>query len=451
MNMHALLLPLTVTHSHSQSNPEQHSHNPQAPQLTQFSKSVPAAGANITLSFTKGLTPNSDFVVHLVARDSSGNCQPRFTSVPVHTADNIPPVTLAMRLANVTGTSAELHVQLDEPGTAIFAVFDSEQMPGCPSAADMFASSGGQPNSTAVVSGSVTVPARAPAEAVAPLQGLTSETRYLACVVAEDSTQLHNQQSAVRHLNFTTLDVTPPAVKVNVKRSADGEDVACTHAPPHLCYASWTIELSESGSVRWLLLQNDSLLSATPLPGPATMLTAAELTSIFPGGSAVAEGRISFPPSPSAPVVVASLPSNAAYALVVAASDNAMPLPNTPAAVTVQVLLAPDVQPPTFLESGLVAAADSSLECAVRLDEPATTYFVLAANPSRTPNTTEVLAGLSAGGGTSVEAAGSVSSMQSNVSVPLEISGLAAGHLYDLHLVAVDASDNEQTNVTTLR
>jgi hypothetical protein len=426
--------------------------------LAQTSQPVPAAGANATFTFDQGLTPNTDYVVRLIARDAAGNCQPAFTDVAVHTADNVPPVTLTLRAANVTGTTAELHLQLDEPGVAYFLATSLDpggEPAACPTAAQVFAgnrlafppSSPGAPAGLQTLNGSLVVPARSPAEPFTTLTGLASETDYAACVVARDATQLRNMQSAPQRVTFTTLDVTPPAVNVTVARAADG-DVACQRAAPYLCSATWGASLSEPGAARWLLAVNDSLPQA--LPSPASLLSGTPLSNSLPGAVIVAEGNLTFPPNPSSPIVLASLLSKATYALLVAARDDALPQPNSPARVTVEYIDAPDLQPPSFLNYTLAEAADTALNFSGRLDEAATTHYVLVAGPSTAPNATEVFGGL-AGGGAAPVAAGSVTSSGGNVTTPFSIGGLAAGRRYDLHMAAVDTAGNQQSNVTTLR
>lgn len=48
----------------------------------------------------------------------------KFTDLPIHTLDNVPPVTLALDVSNVTGTSAKLLLTLNEPGTAYFMLLE---------------------------------------------------------------------------------------------------------------------------------------------------------------------------------------------------------------------------------------------------------------------------------------------------------------------------------------
>jgi hypothetical protein len=425
--------------------------------LATVSGPAAAAGANVTFSFAQGLTPNTDYIVTLIARDATGNCQQQFTTVGVHTADNIPPVTLALDVTNVTGTSAELHLQLDEPGTALFVVDAASSSGGlCPSADEMFGTMAAQPAPQAAAAGAATagsllVPQRAPAVAVQPLPGLTSETAYFACVVAQDATQLRNRQSTVQRVDFTTLDITPPTVTVTLAGAADG-DVACSHDPPYLCSLTWKAALSEAGAAHWVLLHNNSSAPLAALPTAVALLSQSP-AQLFPSPQAtavMAQGNLSFPPSPSAAVQLTGLPSKASYLLVVAPRDNAVPTPNVPAAATVVAVTAPDVQPPTFLQYGLSGANDAALIFTVALDEAGITAYVLLPSPSVTPRATDVFGG-QASNGTALVSTGNFSCSTANTSTSFTVGGLKAGVLYDLHMAAVDTANNRQPNVTTIR
>ncbi|GBF99606.1 hypothetical protein Rsub_12070 [Raphidocelis subcapitata] len=420
----------------------------QALPMLQASAPVAAGGARVVLSFTAGLTPNTDYTATLIARDTAGNCQRAFTRVPVHTADNVPPITLALRAANITGSSAELRIALDEAGTAFYSVAPAAAGGGsaCPAADELFAQAGaGRPEG--LINGSIAVPARSPVEAVARISGLASETAYAACVVAQDATSQHNRQTAPQRVAFTTLDVTPPTATLAVAPAADGGDVACSRAPPYLCNLTWSAALSEPGAVRWALVRNSSGVPL-PLPPPAALMAAATAGPLFSSGVLVAEGALALPPSPSGPISLAGLGSGTSYVLMFAARDAAMPTPNTAPALALRAIVAPDVAPPVFLEARFADAADTSLGLAVRLDESGTTFFVLVPHPSDAPGVDEVLQGVAAGG--AAAAASGASSSAANATVALLAGGLQPGQLYDAHLAAVDAAGNRQLNVTTI-
>jgi hypothetical protein len=436
---------------------------PQPPGLAEASVEVAGAGANATLTFAAGLTPNTDYTLRLIARDAAGNCQNRFTDVAVHTADNAPPVTLAVRMTDVGGATAGLAVQLDEPATAYYVVFPTAAGAGagasavadaCPTAGDIFAGKAPAPASVGApppLAARFAVPARAPATAVARLAGLVSETAYRACVVAEDATLRRNRQTVPRSVDFTTLDVTPPATGAAFVPAAAGA-LACSRAPPYTCAASFVATQNEPGAARWALVRNATAMPLpSPLPGPAALLAAPNASALLGGPTVVvAEGALTFPPSPSAPVLIVDLPSNAAYALLLAPRDAALPTPNAAAALVVVPLIAPDVSPPVFLEAGLASATDTGLRVGLRLDEPAVTHYVLSPSPSVPPSVAEVQAGVAAGGTASL-AAGNVTSAGANTTMLLAFSGMQPGTPVDLHLWAVDATGNKQTTVTTLR
>jgi len=93
--------------------------------------------ANVVVSFT-GLKANMDYQLRLIAVDASGNCQTNFTLETIHTLDNVPPVTLALDVSNVKGTSADLLVMLDEPGYVMYTVLQqSAAGASCPNAEEV--------------------------------------------------------------------------------------------------------------------------------------------------------------------------------------------------------------------------------------------------------------------------------------------------------------------------
>ena len=417
----------------------------QADQLSAVSVDIAAANSAGALSFD-GLQPNTDYVVLLIARDKWGNCQAAYTSISVHTADNIPPVTLLLRADNVTGTSADLLVSLDEPGTAYFAIVDAAARADtpCPSVSDIFAGN----SAAGVITGNLSIPERSPAFAVATLRDLRSQTAFVACVVAQDATQLHNRQSSALETSFTTLDITPPTVNISLLPGSDG-DVSCYHAAPYTCNASWTITISEPGAARWALVHSSGLPAVAPRP--SVMLAAPSPdVALGNGSSLLAAGDITFTAANSAAVIAATrLPNKANFTLLVAARDSAQPAPNVPLAVAGDNITAPDVQPPAFLNASLALAADTALTFALLLDVDAVTHYVLMPSPSVAPSRAEVLAGV--GNNHSVAIAAGNISCGAQEGSSLVVSGLIPGQPYDLHMIAVDTAGNSQTSVTSLK
>jgi hypothetical protein len=62
--------------------------------------------------------------------------QVAFTDLLVHTLDNVPPDTLSLDVANITGSSGQLQLTLNEPSTTYFVVLPhGPSGPGeCPAA-----------------------------------------------------------------------------------------------------------------------------------------------------------------------------------------------------------------------------------------------------------------------------------------------------------------------------
>lgn len=420
---------------------------------------APAAGASTALTFNQGLASNTDYIVRLIARDAAGNCRRAVARIPVHTADNIPPVTLTLAADNITGDSAVLLLELDEPGTALIVVQPSAATNGsCPSTADMFAIgsdlNGPEAAAAGPITGSVntTVPAGSPAVTRTPITGLDSETAYTACVVAQDATQLHNRQTSVASVSFRTLDVTPPVMQVHIKPGADG-DITCAHAPPYTCNVTWNSTLSEAGDARWVLLQNATgVVSA--LPTPAALMSQA-LASLFPGDlapSVVGDGELQYPQTPNGEgndVTLTNLTSQSLYLLVASALDRATPSPNVAVALVVVPIITPDLRPPQFLDYSAESVTDTRLDLSVRLDEAGTTVYLVVPSPSTPPTVDELFQGQAAGGAAPTSFGNASCSANTTSVAPSD--GLQPGTLYDLHIAAVDTAGNRQPVVTTIR
>ncbi len=110
-------------------------------------------------------------------------------------------------------TPADGHVQLLTP-THVAMVVHHPQMfppgPSVPSGATV------PPGGT----GQVTVTQAGGNGATVSLAGLTSQTGYLACVVAADVWD--NKVARVQEVTFVTLDITPPVVTLAVLPGTDG-------------------------------------------------------------------------------------------------------------------------------------------------------------------------------------------------------------------------------------
>ena len=75
----------------------------QGPIIGGQTATAPEPGHTAVLTYSEGVTPNTDYVVWLLARDDSGNLQPYYTATLVHTDDNIPPTFITY---NATGAAA---------------------------------------------------------------------------------------------------------------------------------------------------------------------------------------------------------------------------------------------------------------------------------------------------------------------------------------------------------
>lgn len=191
----------------------------QGPLVDQLTIPVAHGFTSFNASFRHGLTANTDYLLRLIAVDTAGNCQHHFTDLPVHTLDNIPPVTVAFSIMAIGGTFAGLQLTLDEPSNAFYTVLPKGT--ACPSVDVLFAVGAGVLPSGAVAAGNFSVPL-GNAPAVVNITGLTSETDYSACVVVSDITRLQNKQAAAIARDFRTLDITPPVLSVSIMAGNDG-------------------------------------------------------------------------------------------------------------------------------------------------------------------------------------------------------------------------------------
>eukprot|EP00775_Hariotina_reticulata_P010661 gene10661-10820_t len=403
---------------------------------------------NVVLSFA-GLTANMDYQLRLIAVDASGNCQTQFTVETIHTLDNVPPVTMALDVANVKGTTADLRIMLDEPGYVMYVVLQQTAAgASCPSADEMYAGTISLKVASAVSSsiGNISIP-MANNTAVQNMVNLTSQTSYRACVIAADATRLHNKQDIVDYVDFTTLDITSPKLTLNALPGMDG-NFTCTRTN-FLCSLSFNLTLNEPGNVAWAILAGPGAtnLSAPSLPSPQQMLTSSNLSTLLPLMPA-ASGALAIPSKAPVTVVVEELPSQTSYSLLVGAKDDA-PTPNYQAAVQQLLLVAPDVRAPTFTNVSLAGLNDTSVTVNVTVDENSVVYYIVAAHPSKAPTPAQVVSGQAAVGAAPV-VGGNVSAAAASI-VPLQPTGLLAGTLYDIYLVAVDnPAGNRQPTVTNI-
>ncbi|EFJ44930.1 hypothetical protein VOLCADRAFT_118525 [Volvox carteri f. nagariensis] len=397
---------------------------------------VPPSSTSYILSFNNpAINPKTTYSVALVVRDLAGNVQTATKLVTVRTDDNIPPVWLTVVL-QPGAFNATLSVQLDEPSTAFwFCLLGNVQ---CLPATTLFGlvdSLSATPGGLAAM-GNVSVTFDN-GSASATIPGLRDGVTYTLCLVAQDAAPLKNRQIATRRQLFTTLDRTPPTLLVSVIPGTDG-NFTCDRSV-FRCQLSLNISLSESGSSALALqyadaYQNnfttDSLIDISVTNPPTGVLRAAV---------------VMFNSSGFLYVHLSDLPSGRGYSLDIAGVDvagNIQPLLQS------LTLLAPDVTPPNFTRYSAASVADTFITANVSLNEPSIVLWLVTSAGAQVPNATQLVAAVQRN--QSMVGLTAYAPMVASGPVTWHIGGLIVGQVYDLHMLARDASGNQQANVTSI-
>ncbi|WP_162848558.1 S-layer homology domain-containing protein [Paenibacillus nanensis] len=272
-----------------------------------------------------GLISETAYDVYFVAEDLIPNLQLSATKVSITTADITPPVFAPTypKLSSVTGTSADLKVQINEAGKVYYAVVPQ----GAPAPTNLQVKAGTDSNGDAsILHGSKTV--SADTEDIFALTGLHSETEYDLYVIAEDDEASPNIQTMPVRLQLTTLDVTAPETAHTYPKM---ESVSYTTA-------EFSTMLNDAGTVYYVVLPRDA---AAPTSEQVKTGTNSQDEPVTLHGSDTAEAdTVKLMP-------LSGLTANTEYDLYVAAEDQAAP-PNLqahPAKLQFKTLAMP-VDPP---------------------------------------------------------------------------------------------------------
>ena len=340
----------------------------------------------------------------------------------------------------MAGRSADLVVQLDEPGTIFYAVMVNGTA-DCPPAAELFelkAPAGAQ------------LPANATGSfqqldyesATTQLAPLADGVAYRVCTIARDSTNYRNNQSEVSSVVFVTPDVTPPGLAVALAPGSDG-GASCSR-DTYLCNTTLAITLSEPGVVSLVLLANATLPTSDATAAQLLGVSAADL---FPGAR-LAAANVTVAAGGSASLALfPNLDSQSAFTILAAAVDAAGNVNTTVAALA---FTTPDVTPPAFLGAGpqLASALETNLTLAVNMSEPCTVKYM--AQPAGAPAPTPAQLAAASNASNATLAVGSASIAAAGQPASLAITGLAKGTLYDVYLLASDAAGNQQPAVANI-
>ena len=334
-----------------------------------------------------GLTGLTDYTLWAIAVDSEGNEMTAPARLDFQTLDDQPPELDA----GVLGTGpaqTTLEVRLDEPGRVFYRVTRSSNQDACPNSealkAQVQATSGtsagmieapnagdretrwvscrprpSMPNTALSVSCLLSHLS----QAFRVLQGLSDETEYTVCVVAED--EFFNLQSSATALIFTTLDGTPPTLTLTA--SGRPPIPGQTSDVEFGCFVSVDVLLSEPGSGRLAVFPGDSTqpnLTAPILLGAAATWPEDSMTQVL------AQAAFSVnDPSESANVALRGIECNTEVVILGSAVD----LENNiiDSVVRTRATL-PDAVPPAF-EDGtprLSSTSSTTASVVLQLDEP---------------------------------------------------------------------------------
>jgi hypothetical protein len=355
----------------------------------------------------------------------------------LHLLPTLLPALAPLQVLNVAGRSADLRVQLDEPGTVYYAVMVNGTT-DCPSAADLF-----QLKTPA----DAQLPANATGSfqqldydpATVQLAPLADGVAYRVCTVARDNTNFRNNQTGVASVVFTTPDITPPSLAL-----APGSTTCSRDA--FLCNVTLAVTLSEPGVVSLVVLANATL------PANASNATAAKLlgssaAELFPGARLAAANVTIAAGGSTVSAIFPGLDSQSAFTVLAAAVDAAG---NVNATVAALAFATPDVTPPAFLGSGpqLADVQETSFALVVSMSEPCTIKYL--AQPAGAPAPTLAQLAANANASNATLAVGSAGVPSAGQPVSVAIGRLSKGTLYDVYLLAADAAGNQQPSLANV-
>ncbi|GIL91060.1 hypothetical protein Vretifemale_18750, partial [Volvox reticuliferus] len=409
----------------------------QASTAIQANGTMPSGATTYVMSFThSSISPKTTYSVALIARDLAGNVQTAIRLVTVRTDDNIPPVWLETTLDR-GAYNATLSVQIDEPSTAWWFCLFGDVL--CPQAATLF----GFDNMTSLAIeglvswGNVTIITNNGNGSVT-IGGLRDGLQYTLCLVAQDASVLRNRQTSAHRLAFSTLDQTPPILSFLTHVSGADVNFTCDRST-FRCQLSLNVSLNEAGT---------SILALQYADAHLNNFTAATLVGVNvtnPPSGILRAIPIQFNSSGSTEVHLSDLVSGESYILDAAAVDisgNIQPLLQS------RTFIAPDVIPPSFILVSATSIADTFITVNVSLNEPSTILWLIARAGLQAPNRTQLFAAVQR----NETMTGSTPYVPrvAGAAIMWNISSLAVGKEYDLHLLAQDANGNQQANVTSI-
>ena len=387
---------------------------------------INVSSANIeALANITELDSETDYNIYMVAQDDevTPNVQAFVTSLNVTTLTEIPVdntapsfISTYPKVENVSATSFDIVVQLNELGTAYYSVLPNNAT--LPTINEVIAGTG------SIVNGSIVVNT-INLDMLANITGLDSETDYDIYVVCQDDEPTPNIQNTVTKIEASTLDITAPLF---ISTYPKVENLGGTSL-------DIIVQLNEIGSSYYSVLANNS--------------TAPTVSEVKDGTGAIVNGIINVTTANTDySASITGLTSETNYDIYLVSEDDES-IPNVQASVTKIEALTTDITAPSFVATYPKTAnvATKSLDIVVQLDEVGSSYYVVLGNNVTAPSVAEVIAGTGTGGSTA-ESSGTINVTTASTDFSSSVTGLTSETEYDIYIVSQD--DEVIPNVQSL-
>jgi hypothetical protein len=335
----------------------------------------------------------------------------------------------------IDGTSIQFLVKINENGKAYFILMADPST--TPSSANVKAGLNSA-GTTAGVIASGNVAASANIQEVLNATGLTSGIKYDAYIVAEDL--LANIQAAPNaSLTPTTVDNTPPV-------NAGGYPVLGTVGGTT---AQFKVKTNENGNAYFVVATHASGMNPTSAQVKAGQDGPGH--SVNSGWS----GSVTIAANTEGNFTAINLNPSTAYDVFIVAEDGVPNLQVAPSSILNFSTSGASAPVTASTYPKMYAVTATAAQFATNINETGTAYYVVMVDPATAPSAANVKAGFnSSGNSTGVIAHGSASIATANAEVTFPASpgatGLTTGTLYDVFIVAEDATGTQLASVATL-
>ena len=392
---------------------------------------VPTASATASTTVSSGLAASTAYDVWVQCQDdhSTPNAMASPASTSLTTlADHTAPVFRVgfPRAVSVTSVSMTLEVECDEASAAYYVVL-SQGSPA-PSVAQVKAGTDGS-DAAGVASGSAAVSGGAGNTAQSSVSsGLTADTTYTVCFMAEDGIGPNTQASTTCFDVTMTSDTIPPSFVSGYPAEGTPTDTTLT----------LNVQIDETGSWAWVLL-----------PAASTAPSIAQVKAGTDGNDAAAIdfGAETTAGTTTVSVTVTGLTASTSYKWHLVAEDDEAPANVQASTTVVTATTGPDATPPAFQATypKATAVTDSQFTLRVSITEPGSVPWVLLPFGSTTPTPTQIIAGTDSSGAAALDS-GSIACADTSV-YQVDVTGLAAATPFDVFLAPRD--DEATPNVVS--